>query len=576
MSAEGARPETAESLRPKDRARSAACGVFFMPPSVILRSCLEKRGSFLYNLIRLIRGENKRKGQNQMDAFISKVEAVNGAVNSFAWGPLMLLLLVGTGVYLTVRVHWLQVTHFGRILKNTVGSLFQKKEPKDDGANISAFEAVTTALAGTVGTGNIAGVTGAIFTGGAGAVFWMWVAAFFGMMVKYCEDILGIYYRRRNSEGAWSGGPMYYLEDGVGSYKRCKGLGRFLGIVFCIFTVLASFGIGNMSQINKITINFEEAFLADIDAGMFLGAPNVDWAIGLFLLMAVAIILLGGFRRVAAVSEKLIPFMCIAYIVGCLVVILMHVSAIPDVFASIFKFALGSKAIAGGAAGSAVQIALNTIKNGCKRGIFSNEAGLGSSVMVHSNTCAREPVKAGLWGIAEVFLDTMVICTLTAIVVLSSGTIDLNTGLMMEGANDATLVAKSFGASLGKPGEWFVVLVITLFAFTTVMGWSYYGVKVVEYLFGVRCAKLYRLVFILLIVFGAVMESNLAWDISDTFNGLMMIPNLIGILAQIPLIIRLTRNYTDRRIKGKELSPMLSFDPDIQKEAERAVDKGAD
>ena len=501
---------------------------------------------------------------------------INDAVNGFAWGTFGLVLLLGTGLICTLATGFFQITHIRHWMKETFGIIRGKGLIINDAGALSQFRAFCTALCATIGTGNIAGVSTAICVGGPGAVFWMWVAAFFGMMVKYSENVLGIYFRRRNSEGAWSGGPMYYLEDGIGSYKHCKGLGKCLGIIFCIFTVLASFGIGNMSQINKITINFEEAFLADIDAGMFLGAPNVDWAIGLFLLMAVAIILLGGFRRVAAVSEKLIPFMCIAYISGCLVIILMHISVLPEVFASIFRFALGSKAIAGGAAGSAVQIALNTIKNGCKRGIFSNEAGLGSSVMVHSNTCAREPVKAGLWGIAEVFLDTMVICTLTAIVVLSSGTIDLNTGLMMEGANDVTLVAKSFGASLGKPGEWFVVLAITLFAFTTVMGWSYYGVKVVEYLFGVRCAKLYRLVFILLIVFGAVMESNLAWDISDTFNGLMMIPNLIGLLAQIPLIIRLTRNYTDRRIKGKELTPMLSFDPDIQKEAERAVDKGAD
>ena len=266
--------------------------------------------------------------------------------------------------------------------------------------------------------------------------------------------------------------------------------------------------------------------------------------------------------------------MCLAYIIGCIVMILLHIGSIPQVFASIFRFALGPQAIKGGAAGGAVQLAFNTIKNGCKRGVFSNEAGLGSSVMAHCNSCVREPVRQGMWGIAEVFLDTIVICTMTAIVVLSSGAIDLTTGYMKEGINDATLVAQAFGATLGRPGEWFVVIMIVLFAFTTVMEWSFYGAKVTEYLFGVIWGRIYRLVFILLIVFGAVMESNLAWDISDTFNGLMMIPNLIGIITQTPLIIKLTRNYIDRRIKGKDIEPLLSYNRDIQAEAAKAVRSG--
>jgi AGCS family alanine or glycine:cation symporter len=309
---------------------------------------------------------------------------------------------------------------------------------------------------------------------------------------------------------------------------------------------------------------------------MFLGARRVNWYLGLILMVTAAFIILGGFRRLAAVSEKLIPFMCIAYILGCLVVIGINYAKLPQVFGSIFSLALGPKAVAGGAAGSAMQAALNTMKNGCKRGVFSNEAGLGSSVMVHSNTCAREPVKQGLWGIAEVFLDTIVICTLTAVVVLDSGAIDLTTGVIKEGTNDSTLVAKAFGTYLGRPGECFVVLAIILFAFTTVMGWSYYGTKVTEYLFGVTWAKIYRAFFLVLIVFGAVMESNLAWDISDTFNGLMMIPNLIGLIGGTPLIIKLTRNYMDRKIYGKDVVPMLSFDPDIQNDARIDVMNGMD
>ena len=504
------------------------------------------------------------------------VVRINDATNGFVWGTFGLALLIGTGLICTVITGFFPITHLLHWWKNTFGNINKKARIINDAGALSQFRAFCTALCAVIGTGNIAGVSTAICVGGPGAVLWMWVAAFFGMMLKYSEIVMGMYYRRRNSEGAWSGGPMYYLQDGLGSIKHCKKLGRFLGILFCIFTVLASFGIGNMGQINKITINFQSTFLADIESELLWGAPKINWIIGVILMFTMAVILMGGFRRVAAVSEKLIPFMSIMYIVGCLIMVLIHVTKVPDMFSAIFRFALGTDAIKGGAAGTAVQLALNTIKNGCKRGVFSNEAGLGSSVMVHSNSCAREPVRQGMWGIAEVFLDTMVICTLTALVVLSSGAIDLTTGIINEGVNDSTLVAKAFGATLGKPGEWFVVLAITLFAFTTVLGWSYYGAKVTEYLFGVICARVYRVIFIFLIILGAVMESNLAWDISDTFNGLMMIPNLIGLLVQIPLIIKLTRNYIDRRIKGKDIVPMLSYNADIQKDAINAIAKGAD
>ncbi len=502
------------------------------------------------------------------------VVRINDAVNGFAWGTFGLVLLLGTGLLCTVVTRVFQLSHLKHWWKKTWGTVSGEGRIINDAGALSQFRAFCTALCATIGTGNIAGVSTAICVGGPGAVLWMWVAAFLGMMVKYSENVLGIYFRRRNSEGAWSGGPMYYLEDGLGSIKHCKRLGKVLGVLFCIFTVLASFGIGNMGQINKITINFESTFFPDANHELFLGAPKIDWMIGMILMVTAAIIILGGFRRLAAVSEKLIPLMSVIYIAGCLIMILLHITKLPIVFSSIFRFAFGPSALKGGATGTAVQIAFNTIKNGCKRGVFSNEAGLGSSVMVHSNSCVREPVRQGMWGIAEVFLDTIVICTMTAIVVLSSGAIDLETGLMNEGVNDATLVAKAFGNSLGSLGECFVVLVITLFAFTTVMGWSYYGAKVTEYLLGVTCGRLYRLVFIGLIIFGAVMESNLAWDISDTFNGLMMIPNLIGIIVNTPLIIKLTRNYIDRRLRGREIDPLLSYDMDIQKEAARAVKAG--
>ncbi len=504
---------------------------------------------------------------------LETVIRINDTVNSFAWGSIGLVLLLGTGLICTAVTGFFQITHLRHWWKKTFGIMNDEGRIIDDAGALSQFRAFCTALCATIGTGNIAGVSTAICVGGPGAVLWMWIAAFFGMMVKYSENVLGMYYRRRNQEGAWSGGPMYYLQDGLGSIKHCRKAGRVLAILFCVFTVLASFGIGNMAQINKITINFENTFLYDTAQELLFGAPRINWLIGMTLMVVAAVIILGGFRRLAAVSEKLIPFMSIVYILGCLLVMITHLTDLPAAFASIFRFALGPRAVAGGAAGTAVQIALNTVKNGCKRGVFSNEAGLGSSVMVHSNSSVREPVRQGMWGIAEVFLDTIVICTMTAMVVLSSGEIDLTTGVMREGTNDATLVAKAFGASLGLPGEWFVVIVITLFAFTTVMGWSYYGAKVTEYLLGVTCGRIYRLLFIGLMILGAVMESNLAWDISDTFNGLMMIPNLIGIIAQIPLIIRLTRNYTARRLKDLDVEPMISYDPDIQKDAVRAVNR---
>ena len=501
---------------------------------------------------------------------------INDVLNDFAWGSFGLVLLLGTGLACSIVTRLFQITHLRHWWKNTFGIMYGRGRIINDSGALSQLRTFTTALCSTIGTGNIAGVATAICFGGPGAVFWMWVAAFLGMMIKYSENVLGIYYRRRSVEGAWSGGPMYYLQDGLKFMKHGKIAGKILAVMFCLFTMIASFGIGNMAQINKITLNFESAFLYNTDFGNVMGVSKINLAIGLVLMLAAALIVLGGFRRLAAVSERIIPFMSVMYVLGCLLVISINITAIPAVFVSIFKFALGPSAIKGGALGSAVQLALNTIKNGCKRGIFSNEAGLGSSVMAHANSCVREPVRQGLWGIAEVFLDTIVICTMTALVVLSSGQIDLTTGIAKEGINDATLVAKSFGGVLGQPGEWFIVVVIVMFAFTTVMGWSYYGAKVTEYLLGVTASKIYKGLFVLLIVPGAVMRSNLAWDISDTFNGFMMMPNLIGVILQMPLIIRLTRNYIARRIEGRDVEPMVSYDPDIQNDAIRAIEKGAD
>ena len=277
-----------------------------------------------------------------------------------------------------------------------------------------------------------------------------------------------------------------------------------------------------------------------------------------------ALIVIGGLQRIATVAERVVPFMAVLYIIGSLIVFFTHISSVGAMFAAIFRFAFGSKAVAGGAAGIAIQQA---ITQGCKRGVFSNEAGLGSSVMVHSSSNVKEPVAQGMWGIFEVFFDTFVVCTMTAIVVLSSGYIDLETGLAVAGVDDATLVARAFGNVFGPLGEKFVALAMLLFAFTTVLGWSQYGTKAVEYLFGEKATKIYKLIFVVMILSGAVMTSSLAWDISDTFNGLMMLPNLIGVVVLCPMVMKITKNYVNRKIKGIPEEPVLSHFPDIQAEA---------
>ena len=508
-----------------------------------------------------------------MSGFLETLAQVNDQINTFVWVKIGLVMLIGTGVLMTVLLKFFQITHIGHWMKKTVGGVFEKgSHNKNEKGSVSQFQALCTALAATIGTGNIAGVSAAIVLGGPGAVFWMWVAAFFGMMTNFSENVLGIYYRRKNQDGEWSGGAMYYLKDGLGKLPGCKVIGSVLAALFSVFAILASFGIGNMGQINKIVLNLESAFFADMtDTKIFGSVSLVSFCIGIILMVVAAFIILGGLKRIAAVAEKVVPFMAVLYIIGALIVFCLHIDRVGAMFVAIFKFAFGVNAVGGAAAGITIK---TVITQGCKRGVFSNEAGLGSSVMVHSNSNVKEPVKQGLWGIFEVFADTFIVCTMTAIVVLSSGAIDLNTGLAVEGTNDATLVAQAFGNVFGRPGEMFVAIAMLLFAFTTVLGWSHYGGKAVEYLFGMKAIKVYKVIFVLMIVSGAVMTSSLAWDISDTFNGLMMVPNLIGVIALSPVVVKITKSYVNRRIKGKEEEPVLSFFEDIQKEHAEAVKKG--
>ena len=509
-----------------------------------------------------------------MSDFMNSVAAVNDTINSFVWVRIGLVLLIGTGVLMTILTGCFQITHIKHWISKTIGGVFKPDaHVKHEAGSVSQFQALCTALAATIGTGNIAGVSAAICVGGPGAVFWMWIAAFLGMMTNYSENVLGIYYRRKNKEGEWSGGAMYYLKDGLGKIVGYEKLGSFLAVLFAAFAILASFGIGNMGQINKITLNLEDAFFANTGATVFGDVSAVNLVIGIVLMLIGGFIIIGGLKRIAAVAEKVVPFMALIYVIGALIIMCVHITTIGSMFVAIFRFAFGIKAVAGGAAGVAV---MTVVQQGCKRGVFSNEAGLGSSVMVHSNSNVKEPVKQGLWGIFEVFADTFIVCTMTAIVVLSSGYIDLSTGMVQEGVNDATLVAQAFGNVFGKPGQWFVALAVLLFAFTTVLGWSHYGSKAVEYLFGITGVRIYRVIFVLMMVSGAVMTSSLAWDISDTFNGLMMIPNLIGVIALSPVVVRITRNYVARKLNGSDEEPVLSYFADIQEEAAAAVREGAE
>ena len=517
-----------------------------------------------------------------MDAILQAIESVNGKINGVVWGAFGLLLLVGTGIIVTVLTKFFQVTHIGLWFKHTLGSLFNKdviKHSKEKGS-ISPFQALCTALAATVGTGNIAGVAAAICIGGAGAVFWMWVAAFFGMMTNYAENVLGIYFRRKNENGEWSGGAMYYLADGLGRKKGMKYVGKILAVLFCIFAMLASFGIGSMGQVNKIVTNVAQAFdvsaLSSIE--VFTGVSLYNIILGALIMILTGLITLGGLKRIANVAEKIVPFMVVLYVLGSLAIIGINIESILPAFKAIFVNAFKPEAFVGGGIGAVVG---KVITQGFKRGVFSNEAGLGSSVMVHSNSNIKEPVKQGMWGIFEVFADTMVVCTMTALVILTAGGLDggvfnVLTGEVAAGYTDATLVAGAFNSvfSWGGIGGKFIAIAMFLFAFTTVLGWSHYGSKAWEYLFGAKTTYIFRIIHVCTVIFGAVLTSSLAWDISDTFNGLMMIPNLIGVLALSPLVVKITKNYLRREKGGEDIEPMYNVDPEVQaQEVARKVEE---
>ena len=456
------------------------------------------------------------------------IEKLNEVLSGIVWGDAMLFLIIGTGLYFSIRTGFFQITKIKHIFKETIVSIFKNKEVTrtTDKKAITQFQALSTALAATMGTGNIAGVATALTLGGPGAIFWMWISALFGMMTVFSENVLGIYYRYKNTKGEWVGGPMVYIERGLHS--------KWLGVVYAGFCVLASFGIGNMAQVNSISTALNSTFKLK---------PLVT---GIITAVLVGIIIIGGVKRVGKVTEKIIPFVSLAYILGAILIIVLNYRQLPSTFKGIFAGAFGLNSVTGGISGAIVKQALSV---GFRRGVFSNEAGLGSSVMVHTASDIKEPVKQGMWAIFEVFVDTIVCCTLTALAVLTTGAlgkVDAN-GQILDGA---PLVISAFSSGFGNYAGIFVSISVMLFAFATLLGWSIYGAKAMEYLFGEKSVIIYKLAFAVMIVVGATTELKLVWGISDTLNGLMAIPNLIGILLLSGTVVKVTKDYNSR-IKQK-------------------------
>jgi AGCS family alanine or glycine:cation symporter len=469
-----------------------------------------------------------------MEQVIKTIEEVNGVLNGFIWGPYMLIFFLLVGAMFTIRTGFFQITQFKNWIDVTFLNVFRDRKvlKTDDKHSISQFQSLCTALAATIGTGNIAGVATAIALGGPGAVFWMWLSAFLGMMTNYAENTLGIKYRYRNERGDWVGGAMIYIERGL----HCK----WLAVIFSVFCFLASFGIGNMTQANSIASGLSDSF----------GVPTYITAV--VVMFFVALVIVGGIKRIASVTEKIVPFMAVFYILGGLVVILMHVDKVPGAFAMIFTEAFNFKAAGGGVLGYGIATAM---KRGISRGVFSNEAGLGSSVMVHSASDVEEPVIQGMWGVFEVFADTIVVCTITCLTILTSGVYNMEGYLtaIAEGGENAvvsgtTLTANAF-ATVIPYGDRFVAIAIMMFAFSTILGWSYYGERAVEYLFGIQGILPYKIVFVIVIFFGCTGSLSLVWDIADTLNGFMSVPNLIAVSLLSGEVVKMTKEYLDRKKK---------------------------
>ena len=462
-------------------------------------------------------------------------------LNGIAWGPWMLVLLVGTGIYLSARMGFLQFRKFGYAMKNTIGKLFHKQEAGH--GEVTPFQALSTALAATVGTGYIAGVTGAIAVGGPGAVFWMWVSALFGMVTKYAEVVLAVRYRERNDKGDYVGGPMYYIKNGLGPKWK------WLAVIFSLLGALAAFGIGNMTQINTIassinnTIDVFGGNTAATSVTLFgQTVPVSSIVIGMLVAVVAALTLFGGIKRIGSVTEKMVPFMAAVYIVCALCVVFANIGSLGKIFVMIFKGAFSADAALGGVFGITI---MTTIQKGVGRGVFSNEAGLGSAPMAHAATSETDPVKQGMYGIFEVFMDTIVICTLTVLTLLCG--VESGVDIAWGQSAGSELISASFATVFGdKIGSLIIAVGIGLFALSTILSWALYGSRCFEFLAGTKFVPVYQILFIIALVIGATMELELVWNIADTLNGFMAIPNLIALLGLSGVVIKLTRNHFDK------------------------------
>ena len=468
------------------------------------------------------RAYSRRKEKKSM---LSTIEAINSAVNNFIWGVPAMICIIGVGLVLSFRTRFLQIRKFPYAMKVTFGRMFKKREASD-GA-MTPFQAVCTALAATVGTGNIAGVAGAIAIGGPGAVFWMWISAILGMCTKFSEVTLAVHFREKNVHGDLVGGPMYYIKNGL------KKHWHWLAYLFSAFGVLTVFGTGNATQVNTITTAINTA-LMNYHVISKDAVPTVNLVVGIILAVLIALILLGGIRRIGQVTEKLVPFMALVYIVLAVGVILFNIGHIPAVFASIVEGAFHPAAVTGGVVGSFFM----SMKKGVSRGIFSNEAGLGTGSIAHACADTRKPVKQGFFGIFEVFVDTIVICTLTALVILCSQ-VPVSYGQ----AAGAELTISGFTATYGNWVSVFTAVAMCCFAFSTIIGWGLYGTRCIEFLFGSRVNKPFMLVYALVAIVGATMDLGLMWSIAETFNGLMAIPNLIAVFLLSGVVVKLVKEY---------------------------------
>ena len=463
---------------------------------------------------------------------LATIESINNVVNNFIWGVPAMICIVGVGLLLSIRTGFLQIRKFPYAMKVTIGRMLKKREASD-GA-LTPFQAVCTALAATVGTGNIAGVAGAIAIGGPGAVFWMWISALLGMCTKFSEVTLAVHFREKNAEGDLVGGPMYYIKNGL------KKQWHWLAYLFAAFGVLTVFGTGNATKVNTITTAIDSA-LYNYGVISEQNVSTLNLVIGIILAVLIGLILLGGIKRIGQVAEKLVPFMAVIYIILAIGVVILNYRNIPTVFASIFKGAFSPVSVTGGAVGSFFM----SMKKGVSRGIFSNEAGLGTGSIAHACADTRKPVKQGFFGIFEVFVDTIVICTLTALVILCSG-VPVGYG----DAAGAELTILGFTSTYGSWVSIFTAIAMCCFAFSTIIGWGLYGTRCVEFLLGTRANRPFMILYALVAIVGATMELGLMWNIAETFNGLMVIPNLIAVFLLSGVVVRLVKEYFDREGKN--------------------------